>query len=206
MNGGCEPPSALEAVLALQSRVVRVFSNEEEAAVVSRMRRWGWALQGRLEGKVPFAAGTDVPYATLDFTRPVNPNTPRLEHLEAQLSERLELPLPDATNGGRRAASARLFGWMALAAGTLGALLAAVGGGAALLGRQHSLAALWALGLGPPSAYCCLLFSREVGPRARKEALARTAAEAERQAEIERRRVSRERILAEVDRAVASTR
>ena len=95
---------------------------------------------------------------------------------------------------------------MALAAGTLGALLAAVGGGAALLSRQHFPAALWALGLGLPSAYCLLLFSREVGRRARKEALARTAAEAERQAEIERRRVSRERILADVDRAVASSR
>ena len=192
--------------MALQRRVVRIFSREEEEAAVSRMRRWGWALQGRLEGRVPFAAGTDVPYVILDFTRPVNSSTPRLEHLEAQLLELLELPLPAAASGGRRASSARFFGWMALAAGTVGALLAAVGGGAALLSRQPSLAALWALGLGLPSAYCCLLFSREVGPRARKEALARAAAEGERQAEIEHRRASRERILAEVDRAVASSR
>ena len=206
MNGGREPPSAGEGVVALQRRVVRVFSREEEEAAVSRLRRWGWALQGRLEGRVPFGAGTDVPYATLDFARPVTPSTPRLEHLEAQLSELLERPLPDAASGGRQASSARFFGWMVLSAGTVGALLAAVGGGAALLGRQPFPAALWAVGLGLPAAYCCLLSSREVGPRARKEALARAAAEAERQAEVEHRRVSRERILAEVDRAVASSR
>ncbi len=192
--------------MPLQRRVVRVFSREEEADAVARMRRSGWALQGRLEGKARLADGMEVPHSTLDFTRPVGSSTPRLEHLEAQLDELLALPPPEATGGRGRPRSARLFGWVALAVGTLAALLAAVGVGPAVLDRKPGLAVASVLVLGLPSAYCWRLFSREAGSRARKQAAASRTAESERQAEIERRQVARDRILAEIDRALTSSR
>jgi membrane protein implicated in regulation of membrane protease activity len=96
---------------------------------------------------------------------------------------------------------------VALAVGTVSALLGAVAVGAALIDGKPALAVAAALVLGLPSAYCWRLFSREAGPRARKEGkVAARAAGSGRQAELERRQCARDRILAEIDRTLASPR